>query len=354
MSYDRNYFSRQTASGNTNGVTEYSYKGSAVPDALAAITVPGYFNNESNVVKIKDVIYIDASDQQAYFYVTAVTPNVTIAGVADAADILLAEGNMLRGDANGDGVGFDASAAGQVLVGDGTTVNSVAVTGAIAIDATGATTMTLAEGSVLVGNASNEAAPIVANADGNILVGDGTTLNSVALSGSLSVDSTGNGFVLIPEGNILVGDALGQGEAINAAGSGDILVGNGTTVAPVAMNGDGTLNAAGTLSVTGASTVFGFNGLSTSSGPGAIPLTASVHLITTTGTGDALTLADGSNGNVLRIVYVNDTVGTDTAILTPTSYMGGSTITFNTPGDSVDLMWTIGGWVYLGGAAVSA
>jgi len=95
--------------------------------------------------------------------------------------------------------------------------------------------------------------------------------------------------------------------------------------------------------------------VTTSSGPGAIALTGSVHEITTTGTGDALTLADGSVGQHLFITYTAEGAGTDTAILTPTTLLGANTtITFNDVGDSAHLIFTSTGWVFVGGEAVLA
>jgi len=88
------------------------------------------------------------------------------------------------------------------------------------------------------------------------------------------------------------------------------------------------------------------------SGPGAVGLTDIVVEITTTGTGNALTLANGTDGQVLKLVYKAETTGTDTAILTPTTYAGGSTITFTDIGDTATLIYkTTGGWYLIGSSA---
>jgi len=87
---------------------------------------------------------------------------------------------------------------------------------------------------------------------------------------------------------------------------------------------------------------------SVSSGPDVIPLTSKVHEITTTGIGDALTLADGTDTQQLTILYVGESAGTDTAILTPTTFANGTTITFNNIGDTVQLHYSVnGGWYVL-------
>ncbi len=80
------------------------------------------------------------------------------------------------------------------------------------------------------------------------------------------------------------------------------------------------------------------------SGAGAIPITAATVRLTTTGA-DALTLANGTNGQVLCIVMVAD--GGD-GTLTPTTKTGYSTITFNDVGDAVILQYfTTLGWMIL-------
>jgi hypothetical protein len=75
------------------------------------------------------------------------------------------------------------------------------------------------------------------------------------------------------------------------------------------------------------------------SGPGAVDITTYTTAFTSTGTGDALTLADGTNGQIKNIVYVAQTAGADTGILTPTNLGAFTTITFNDPGDSVQLQF---------------
>ena len=78
--------------------------------------------------------------------------------------------------------------------------------------------------------------------------------------------------------------------------------------------------------------------------PGALSLASTNHQIETSGTGDAFTLANGSLGQIMNIVYVLEQGGTDTAILTPTTLFGGTTITFNALADSCSLVYTDNGW----------
>jgi hypothetical protein len=91
------------------------------------------------------------------------------------------------------------------------------------------------------------------------------------------------------------------------------------------------------------------------SGPGAVNITALATAFTSTGTGDALTLADGVAGQLKMIVYVAEAAGADTGILTPTNLGAGTTITFNNVGDSVTLQFIGADWWVIGlrGAVVA-
>lgn len=97
-----------------------------------------------------------------------------------------------------------------------------------------------------------------------------------------------------------------------------------------------------TGNVTGDLTGRVFGTVGTRSGAGAVPITSGTVRLTTTGA-DALTLANGVNGQILTIVmvaYVGD--GT----LTPTTKTGFSTITFTGVGDAVVLQYfTTLGWM---------
>ena len=79
-------------------------------------------------------------------------------------------------------------------------------------------------------------------------------------------------------------------------------------------------------------------------GAGAIPVTAEVVALTTTGA-DALTLADGVDGQILTITMITD--GGD-GTLTPDNPTGYSTITFNDALDGIQLLFVGGvGWAVL-------
>jgi hypothetical protein len=80
------------------------------------------------------------------------------------------------------------------------------------------------------------------------------------------------------------------------------------------------------------------------SGPGAVNLTTLTTAFTSTATGNALTLADGTAGQLKMIVYVAEAAGADTGILTPTNLGGFTTITFNAVGDSCLLQFIGTDW----------
>lgn len=82
------------------------------------------------------------------------------------------------------------------------------------------------------------------------------------------------------------------------------------------------------------------------SGAGAIPVTTPTTALTTSGVAQALTLANGTNGQVKTIVH---DVDGGSAVLTPTTKTGFSTITFTNAGDTVTLQYfTTRGWMVIG------
>jgi hypothetical protein len=91
------------------------------------------------------------------------------------------------------------------------------------------------------------------------------------------------------------------------------------------------------------------------SGPGAVNVTQLTTAFTSTGTGDALTLADGVAGQLKTIIYVAEAAGGDTGVLTPTNLGSATTITFNAVGDSVTLQFAGTDWWVIGlrGAVVA-
>lgn len=91
------------------------------------------------------------------------------------------------------------------------------------------------------------------------------------------------------------------------------------------------------------------------SGAGAVDVTSFSTAFTSTATGNALTLANGTVGQIKIVAYVAEAAGADTGILTPTTRVGYSTITFTNVGDSVTLQYFTQGWAVIGvrGATVA-
>lgn len=78
------------------------------------------------------------------------------------------------------------------------------------------------------------------------------------------------------------------------------------------------------------------------SGAGAINLTSSMTVMTTTGA-EAFTLADGTKVGQIKEILM--TVDGGDGTLTPTSLSGATTITFSNVGDYVALQWDGSDWV---------
>ena len=86
------------------------------------------------------------------------------------------------------------------------------------------------------------------------------------------------------------------------------------------------------------------------SGAGAVNITDMLTQLTTTGASQTLTLANGTAGQVKIIVH---TVDGGSAVLTPTTKIGFSTITFTAVGDSVYMIYTATGWAVVGSKGVT-
>jgi len=119
--------------------------------------------------------------------------------------------------------------------------------------------------------------------------------------------------------------------------------------------GDFTGNVTGdvTGNVTGTLTGIVIGTVQSLSGAGAVNITTATTKLTTTGSAQALTLADGANGQIKNIVHAVDG---GSAVLTPTTKTGFTTITFTNAGDSAQLQYfTTQGWmiVALNGAVAA-
>ena len=91
------------------------------------------------------------------------------------------------------------------------------------------------------------------------------------------------------------------------------------------------------------------------SGAGAVNITSLATAFTSTGAGNALTLADGAQGQIKTVIYVAEAAGGDTGVLTPANLGSGTTVTFNAVGDSATLQFAGTDWWVVGfrGAVVA-
>lgn len=203
---------------------------------------------------------------------------------------------------------------------------------------------------------------------------------SVARGGTGVTTSTGSGSVVLSTGPTLMSPVLGVATAtsINKVAitapvtSATLTIANGKT-----LTANHSLTLAGTDSTTmtfpstsasiartdaaqtftGNQTVNGavIGNVQALSGAGAVDVVSFSTAFTSTATGNALTLANGAVGQIKTIAYVAEAAGADTGILTPTTRVGYSTITFTNVGDSVALQYFTQGWAIIGvrGATVA-
>lgn len=204
----------------------------------------------------------------------------------------------------------------------------------------------------------------LASATGLPIVSGTTGTLTVARGGTGVTTSTGSGNVVLSTSPTLVAPVLGAATATSInkvaitapATSATLTIANGKT-----LTANHSLTLAGTDSTTmtfpstsatvartdaaqtftGNQTFSGpvIEGVQALSGPGAVNITQPVTKFTSTVTGNALTLADGVEGQLKTIVYVAEAAGGDTGILTPTNLGAGTTITFNTVGDACILQF---------------
>ena len=78
---------------------------------------------------------------------------------------------------------------------------------------------------------------------------------------------------------------------------------------------------------------------------GGIDPNAAVAFLQPDEAGMAMTLADGTHpGETMRIMMETQSDPTYTAVLTPTTLLGGTTLTFDAVDEYAVLLWTATGW----------
>jgi len=189
--------------------------------------------------------------------------------------------------------------------------------------------------------------------DGNLAHANASCL-LIEYSGTGAATGLGTSLRIVDTGATATSTAV----YISAATGEAMRVDAGTVIFDESLDVGTSLAVGTTLGVTGASTLTGGvagkfihtgTGITATSGPGAVAVTGAVHEITTTGAADAMTLANGTAGQRLSVIYVAEGGGADTAVITPTTLAGGTTITLSVLGDSCDLVYSAtGGWYVLG------
>jgi hypothetical protein len=221
---------------------------------------------------------------------------------------------------------------------------------------------------------------LFANATGIPIIAGTTGTLSVARGGTGATTATGTGNVVLATSPTLVTPVLGAATAttINRVAFTTPATAATLTIADTktfTVNHSITLAGTDSTTMTFPSTSASiartdaaqtFTGTQTFSGPivggaqslsgaGAVNITQLTTKFTSTATGNALTLADGVEGQIKVIVYVAEAAGGDTGILTPTNLGAGTTITFNTIGDACILQFLGTDWwaVSLRGAVLA-
>jgi hypothetical protein len=167
----------------------------------------------------------------------------------------------------------------------------------------------------------------------------GTPQSGAGTTGTLSVARGGTGITSFGAG---VATFLGTPSSANLAAAVTDETGSGALV--FATSPTLVTPTLGVATATSVATGPVFGTVQALSGPGAVNLTTLTTAFTSTATGNALTLADGTAGQLKMIVYVAEAAGADTGILTPTNLGGYTTITFNAVGDSCLLQFIGTDW----------
>lgn len=229
-------------------------------------------------------------------------------------------------------------------------------------------------------NLGTPSAGILTNCTGLPIAAGTTGTLTVARGGTGTTASTGSGSVVLANSPALTTPSLGVASATSVnkvaftapATGATITIADGKTLTAnhsLTLAGtDGTTmtfpSTSASVARTDAAQTFTGNQTITGaiigdvqalSGAGAVNVTSFSTAYTSTATGDALTLANGTVGQIKTIAYVAETAGADTGVLTPTTRVGYSTITFTNVGDSVTLQYFTQGWAVIGvrGATVA-
>ena len=196
----------------------------------------------------------------------------------------------------------------------------------------GTANMTLSTGSLTWAGAAGKAGSLIAGTTAALTLG----ANAVAVA---SVDSGGLGLVLAANKNLS-----------GAAGTGSVSLGSmsGTLTTPTGLN-----TISGDL-LLAAGKILGFGAPQALSGAGAVNVTTFATLVTSTGAGDALTMADGTRAGQVKFVVM--VVDGGSSVLTPTTKTNFTTLTLTAAYDWGAMIWDGSAWrpLAFGGTAAFA
>ena len=177
---------------------------------------------------------------------------------------------------------------------------------------------------------------------GNLLLGGLTTNGTGALQLNTHTTAAG-GFSLSPDNYFFRTTGFGVNWNTGATGTaGMFTIRDSGNTARISVNALGSIDHDGYSSP---GTYFKAS-TDTRSGAGAVSVTKDTTKLTSTGVAEAITLADGVDGQIKRIIH---DVDGGSMVLTPTTKTGYTTITFTNAGDAVTLEFvTTRGWIVTG------
>jgi hypothetical protein len=213
-------------------------------------------------------------------------------------------------------------------------------------------------------NIGTPTAGSLANCTGLPIVNGTTGTLSVARGGTGVTTSTGSGNVVLSNSPSLATPTIGVATATSIN---RVVITSPATAATITIADNKTLTVNNSITFAGSDSTTmtfpsssaaiartdaaqAFTGAQTFNGPvieavqalsgaGAVNITQPATKFTSTATGNALTLADGVEGQLKTIVYVAEAAAGDTGVLTPTNLGAGTTITFNAVGDACILQF---------------
>lgn len=95
MAFNKENFASFSNVANYGAVVGFSYRSST--DTLAEITASAYFNDFAQRFTAGDIMFLQGSDAEGMYKITAVTPNVTVGAYLDGASV----GNVALGTQTG-------------------------------------------------------------------------------------------------------------------------------------------------------------------------------------------------------------------------------------------------------------